>query len=62
MTEYDLLLKNVQVIIQDNVYVEDEMLYIKSKCKYDLINLMSELDSKFMKDLYSKLEYEEREE
>ena len=59
MTEYDLLLKNIQVIVQDSVYVEDGMLYIKSKCKYDLINLMTELDSKFMNNLYKELEYEE---
>lgn len=59
MKEFDLLLYSLQKIMKDNLYCEDNKLRIKTKCKYDLVNLMSEIDKKFMSNLYKELEYNE---
>ena len=57
--EYDLLVSYLETIIEDNIYCEDDKLYIKSKLKYDVFNLVNEIDSKFIKKLCKKLEYKE---
>ena len=58
MKEFDLLLHSLQHIVKENVYVEDGELYIKSKCKYDLWNLLEKVDKKFINRLKKELEYE----
>ena len=60
MIEHDLLINQLRVIIKDNLYVEDDELYIRCKCKYDLFNLMEGIDKKYMKKLLKELEYVER--
>ena len=59
MTEYDLLMNKLQKALKDNIVCEDNELYIKCKLKYDVYNIMCEEDSKFIKNLYEELEYEE---
>ena len=59
MKEFDLLLYSLENIVKENLYCEDNMLRIKSKLKYDIINLMEEVDKKFMKNLKKELEYNE---
>ena len=57
MIEYDLLLIRLRMMITENLYCEDDKLFIKSKLKYDIVNMMNEIDSKFMKELFKDLEY-----
>ena len=57
MIEYDLLLIRLRMMIVENLYCEDDKLFIKSKLKYDIVNMMNEIDSKFMKELFKDLEY-----
>jgi uridine kinase len=60
MIEHDLLVNQLRVIIKDNLYVEDNELYIRCKMKYDLYSLMRGIDKKYMKELLKELEYNER--
>ena len=46
----------LQIIIKENLYCEDGKIHIKNKLKYDVVNLVEELDKKFIKELYVKLE------
>lgn len=59
MTEFDLLLYRLHSIVRDNLYCEDQELRIRNKLKYDVVNLMEEMDVKFMNGLKCELEYEE---
>ena len=59
MLEFDLIMHSLQHIIKENLYCEDGELHIKNKLKYDIINLMTEIDKSFMLKLFKELEYEE---
>ena len=59
LIEYDLLLKELREIMKEGLYCEDNKLYVKCKVKYELVNLMNEHDSPFMKLLYKEMEYNE---
>ena len=59
MVEFDLLIYSLRNIVKENLYCEDNELRIKNKCKYDLINLMEEIDKGFMEELKKELEYDE---
>ena len=59
MMEYDRLIKRLQDAIKENIVCEDNELYVKCKLKYDVVNIMNEEDSVFMKKLYEELEYNE---
>lgn len=59
MKEFDLLLYRLQLICKDNIYCEDNLLRVSTKLKYDIVNLMEEIDIKFMKKLYKEIEYNE---
>ena len=61
MLQFDLLLHSLQHIVKDSLYCEDGELRIKNKLKYDVINLMNEIDKPFMTQLYQELEYKEEE-
>ena len=60
LINYDLLVHRLRCIVKENLYVEDDKLYVKSKCKYDIVNLMEEIDTKYMKELLKELEYNEQ--
>lgn len=54
----DLLFK----LFQASAYVEDSQLRIKNALKYDIHNLLEELDPQQLKILYDELEYNPNEE
>lgn len=56
MTEFDILLKDLETILEENTFCEDNRIYIKSKLKYDIYNLVTKVDNKFIKDLEKGLE------
>lgn len=58
--EFDLVMWRLEGIVKDNLYCEDGMLRISTKLKYDVINLMEELDKKFMSKLKKELEYDDK--
>ena len=60
--EFDVLLYKLELIVEENLYCEDNKLRIKSKLKYDVVNLLDEMDKSFMDKLYKQLEYNESEE
>jgi len=59
INEFDLLLKSLENIISENIKCEDNQLYLPRKVKYDLFNLLYEIDKSFMDKLLKKLEYKE---
>jgi hypothetical protein len=59
MKEFDALLYELGIIVEKNLYCEDEKLFIKNKLKYDVVNLMEKYDKVFMNKLYKELEYSE---
>lgn len=61
LVQYDLLVQYLRGIVEENLYCEDNELRIKSKLKYDIVNLLDEIDKEFMQRLYKKLEYKEEE-
>jgi len=54
---YDLLLRKLQSAVRDSAVCEDGELYIKSKLKYDVLNILVEEDKEFINQLYKELEY-----
>lgn len=61
MTEFDNLLKDLQTIIRDSTYCEDNEIHIRNKLKYDLFNLVEAYDYRFIEKLKKELEYERME-
>lgn len=59
MVEFDLLLYRLHGIVRDNVYCEDGELRIRNKAKYDIVNLVEEIDKEWFKQLMKELEYDE---
>jgi hypothetical protein len=59
MVEFDLLLYRLRGIVRDNVYCEDGELRIRNKAKYDIVNLVEEIDKEWFKQLMKELEYDE---
>lgn len=59
MIEYDLLIIKLRMIMEDNLYCEDNELYIKNKVKYELYELMKAIDKEFINQLEKGLEYNE---
>ena len=59
MMEFDNLLFNIEKILKESLYCEDNNLRIKNKLKYDIFNLINEIDRKFIVDVCKELEYEE---
>ena len=62
MVEFDLLLYRLKGIVRDNLYCEDDKLYCKNKLKYEIVNLLEEVDKDWLDELYEDLEYNESEE
>lgn len=50
-------MNKIRKLFVDNVFVEDNQLYIKNKFKYDFYNYLKEVDSEFIKKLHIELEY-----
>ena len=61
MLDFDLLIRELQDTIKDNLLCEDNELHIKSKLKYDVYNIMKKYDSAFMSGLEKELEYKDDE-
>lgn len=61
MLEFDLLLYRLRSTIKENAYCEDSKLKIKNKVKYDIYNILCEVDKKFIEGLHKDLEYKESE-
>jgi hypothetical protein len=59
LIQYDLLLKSLENILEDNVRCEDGELYLSNKIKYMLYDLVKEIDKKFIEKLHKKLEYKD---
>ena len=59
LIDYDLMIEYLRVIIKDNLYCEDGELRIRTKLKYDVFNLLEEVDKEFINKLKKELEYEE---
>jgi hypothetical protein len=59
MQEYDLLLKSIENILEENIKCEDGELYLSHKIKYSLYELVKGIDSKFIKKLHKELEYKD---
>jgi hypothetical protein len=57
MLDYDLLLKALENILEDNTRCEDNELYLSNKIKYSLYELVKEIDKKFIDKLHKELEY-----
>ena len=49
-------------ILRDNVYCEDDNLFIRNELKYMFHNLLKTLDPEEMRRLYDEIEYKEEEE
>lgn len=61
MTNFDLV-DLLFKLFEASAYVEDSQLRIKNALKYDIHNLLEELDAKRLKILYDELEYDPEEE
>ena len=59
MIDYDLLVEYLRIILKDNVYCEDGELKIRNKLKYDIYNLLSEVDERWVRELEKELEFNE---
>ena len=59
LNEYDLLLLAIENIIKENIKCEDNELYLSNKLKYQLFNLIYEIDKGFIEKLFKKIEYKE---
>ena len=51
MYEFDITLEKLKKTLKENIRYEDDKIYIKNKLKYDIYNLMCELDPHFIKEL-----------
>ena len=58
MIEYDVLLNKLEHALKDNTTCEDGEIHLKCKLKYDVYNIMVELNPKFIRELHEYLEYE----
>jgi|14_taG_2_1085336.scaffolds.fasta_scaffold25978_3 hypothetical protein len=56
---YDKLLEEIKYTLQENVYVEDNKVYIKNKLKYDIFNMIEKEDFKFIENLLNEKGFEE---
>ena len=61
LIQYDLLLKSLENILEENTRCEDGELYLSNKIKYSLYSLVKEIDVKFITKLHKDLEYKESE-
>lgn len=61
MIEFDLVLYQLRNTMKENLYVEDNELKIKNKVKYDIYNILCEIDKGFIDKLHKELEYKEGE-
>jgi len=61
MTALDLI-ELLFKLFEASAYVEDGQLRIKNALKYDVHNLLEELDAARLKILYDELEYDPKEE
>jgi len=59
MIQYDILVKALENILEDNIRCEDGELYLSNKIKYSLYELIKEIDVKFIDKLHKELEYKE---
>ena len=59
MNNFDLLLKQLENIVESNIRCEDNEIYLSHAIKYELFELLYEIDEKFIKRLFKKIEYEE---
>jgi hypothetical protein len=59
LIEYDLLLKSLENIINEAIYVEDNEIFLKRNCGYNLYNLLCVVDKKFIEKLHKELEYKD---
>lgn len=59
LIQYDLLLKSLENILEKGTKCEDNKLMLSNKVKYDVFNLVYELDSKWVKRLFEEIEYKE---
>lgn len=59
MIDYDLLVEYLRIILKDSVYCEDGELKIRNKLKYDIYNLLSEVDKRWVRELEKELEFNE---
>lgn len=57
MKEFDAILYELEKAYELNVRCEDGELYISSKLKYDIHDLLLKYDITFMKKLFKELEY-----
>ena len=60
LKEFDLLLKSLENILEDNVRCEDGELYLSNKIKYMVYDLVKEIDVKFITKLHKELEYDDK--
>ena len=58
MKEYDELITKLRLLMKKHLYVEDNELYVRCGCKYDIVTLMFEEDKRFMQELFKELEYQ----
>ncbi len=47
----------IRTIIVENIYCEDNKIYLRNKIKYDLYNLLCDRDIEFIEELHKRLEY-----
>ena len=59
MKEFYALIIDLESILKDSLYCEDNSLFIKNKLKYDVYELVYRYDKKFIEKLHKKLEYKE---
>ena len=59
MLQYDLIIKQLENIITENAKCEDNKIYLSRKIKYDIWNLLAEIDTPFINKLLKDLEYVE---
>ena len=59
MLEFDLLLYRIRNTIKENAYCEDNKLRLKNKVKYDIYNILCEVDKGFIEKLHKELEYKD---
>jgi len=59
MLQYDLIIKQLENIITENAKCEDNKIYLSRKIKYDIWNLLVEIDTPFINKLLKDLEYKE---
>jgi hypothetical protein len=57
MLQYDLIIKQLENIITENAKCEDNKILLSRKIKYDIWNLLAEIDTPFINKLLKDLEY-----